>query len=67
MHYFKSNLKTCKGKNWSKKNRNEELVKIKSETYDLENRRSNKQYKRQFYYKKIYKTLGNLVKCNIEK
>lgn len=35
--------KARKGKNRSEKNRNKELVKIKSETYDLENRRSNKQ------------------------
>lgn len=35
--------KASKGQNRSKENRNKELVKIKSETYDLENRRNTSQ------------------------
>lgn len=40
--------KASKGQNRSKENINKELVKIKSETYDLGRRRNNKHYQRQF-------------------
>lgn len=61
--------KASKGQNRAKENRNKELVKIKSETHDLGDRRNNKHYKGQSCKNsnKTYKALASLVKCNIEK